>query len=60
MKDDPTTRGPADRRRINLQENYEVSYWAEKFRCTRTQLEQAVRAAGVMADDVERHLKQQR
>jgi hypothetical protein len=57
MSDDRTKRGPADRSRINIHEAYEVEYWTHKFGCTRSQLENAVKAVGVMADKVEAHLK---
>jgi hypothetical protein len=32
MADDPTERGPQDRSRINLSEDYEVRYWTEKLK----------------------------
>ncbi len=56
MSDDKTNRGPADRARINIHEDYEVKYWSHKFGVTADQLRAAVRAAGVMARDVARHL----
>lgn len=31
MADDNTIRGPQDRSRINLSEDYEVRYWTDKF-----------------------------
>jgi hypothetical protein len=31
MADDKTNRGPQDRTRINLSEDYEVRYWTKKF-----------------------------
>ena len=31
MADDRTNRGPQDRSRINLGEDYEVRYWTDKF-----------------------------
>ena len=57
MADDRSNRGPADRARVNVNEDYEVRYWCGKFGCTEAQLRAAVRAVGVMADDVERELK---
>jgi hypothetical protein len=59
MADDRNIRGPADRTRVNVNENYEVRYWTQKFGCTEAQLRAAVKAVGVMAADVERHLKSQ-
>ena len=52
MADDRNIRGAADRSRINMQEDYEVRYWTEKWSVTREQLADAVRAVGVMVKDV--------
>ena len=52
MADDRSIRGAADRSRINMQEDYEVRYWTEKWSVTREQLAAAVRAVGVMVKDV--------
>jgi hypothetical protein len=49
-------RGPADRKRINVHESWELQYWANHFRVTPQQLIYAVRSAGVMVDDVARYL----
>ena len=56
MSDDRTNRGPADRSRVNVNEDYEVRYWCKEFGCTETQLRAAVRAVGVMVTDVRRYL----
>jgi hypothetical protein len=58
MSDDKSKVGKPDRDRINLDEDYEVQDWCEKFGCSESQLRAAVAAAGVMADDVERYLAQ--
>jgi hypothetical protein len=50
--------GGADRRRINVNEDYELSDWAKKFGVSKDQLKEAVRAAGTEAAKVEQHLKQ--
>jgi Protein of unknown function (DUF3606) len=34
MGDDKTLKGPQDRNRISLSEDYEVRYWCEKFGVT--------------------------
>lgn len=57
MADDKTNRGPADRARVNVNEDYEVTYWCEKFGCSPSELRAAVNAVGVMADKVEGYLK---
>jgi hypothetical protein len=57
MADDTSKAGPADRSRINVNEDHELRYWTAKFGCTTTELKTAVAAVGVMADKVEAHLK---
>jgi len=57
MADDKTNRGPQDRTRIAMGEDYEVDYWTGKFGVTRERLQQAVDAVGTSAEAVERHLK---
>ncbi len=57
MSDDKSNRGPQDRSRINVNEDYELDYWSKKFGVTREQLKEAVKAVGVGADAVEAHLK---
>jgi hypothetical protein len=56
MADDLKMTGKQDRDRINLEEDYEVRDWAKKFGVSEEQLRSAVKAAGPMAKDVQRHL----
>jgi hypothetical protein len=49
MADDKTDRGPQDRSRINLNEDYEVRYWTKKFGVTKDELAKAVAKAGQSA-----------
>jgi hypothetical protein len=56
MADDLHNRGPRDRARVNVDEDWEVRYWCGEFGCTEVQLRAAVRAVGPMAADVRRHL----
>ncbi len=56
MADDRTITGPADRIRININEDYEVRYWTEKWRISREELAAAVSEAGVMVKDVAKKL----
>jgi hypothetical protein len=56
MSDDLKNRGGQDRSRINVHEEHEVRYWTQELGVTREQLEAAVKAAGVMASDVRKHL----
>jgi hypothetical protein len=57
MSDDLNNRGPADRTRVNVNEDYEARYWAAKWNVTEDELRAAVAGVGVMAEDVERALK---
>jgi hypothetical protein len=57
MPDDLSNRGPQDRARINIGEEYEVRYWSQKFGVSPEQLEAAVQKVGDSVDAVERELK---
>lgn len=57
MADDKTNRGPQDRSRINLSEDYEVRYWTDKFGISTAQLEEVVKEVGVSATAVEEALR---
>jgi hypothetical protein len=56
MTDDLHNRGPADRARVNVNEPWEVRWWCKDFGCTEAQLRTAVRAVGVSAAAVRKHL----
>ena len=49
--------GRPDRDRINVNEDYELQDWSDKFGVTREELKNAVQAVGPMAKDVEAYLK---
>lgn len=57
MSDDKTLRGPQDRSRIAMGEDYEVEYWTDRFGVSRDRLQQAVDAVGTNAEAVEQYLK---
>ena len=57
MADDLTNRGPTDRDRVNVNEDWEMRYWTGKFACTDEELRAAVKAVGPMKDDVEQYLR---
>lgn len=57
MSDNLHKRHSGDQDRINIHEPYEVRDWCKKFNCTSAELTAAVKAVGVMAKDVEKHLK---
>jgi hypothetical protein len=56
MSDDRTQRGPQDRSRININEDYELQYWSQKFGVTDEELVSAVDAVGPMVNDVAQRL----
>ena len=56
MSDDKTKTGKADRIRINIEEEYELSDWSAKLGVTRWEVKAAVRKVGPMAKDVAREL----
>ncbi|MXV50419.1 DUF3606 domain-containing protein [Pedobacter sp. HMF7647] len=55
--DDKKTVGSPDRDRVNVNEDYEVQYWTEKFGVSADELKAAVKAAGTSATAVEAYLK---
>lgn len=57
MSDDLQNRGPRDRARVNVNEDWEVRWWCKEFGCTEQQLRDTVKRVGVMADNVRRALK---
>ena len=57
MADDPKIRGGADRQRINVDQDYELRHWSQKFGVSPDELRRAVRQVGPMADAVEAHLR---
>jgi len=57
MMDNKDNIGSPDRDRINVNEDYELQYWSEKFGVSRDELKAAVKAVGTFADDVRKHLE---
>lgn len=56
MADNPKERGPQDRARVNLEQDYEVQYWTEKWGVNEGQLRNAVREVGSSSAAVARQL----
>ncbi|MFT9291605.1 DUF3606 domain-containing protein [Gluconobacter oxydans] len=56
MPDDKTKRRPQDASKINIHEPYEVNWWTHKFNVSEAQLVAAVKAVGVSAAAVAKHL----
>jgi hypothetical protein len=56
VADDLTKKGPQDRSRVSLTEDYEVRYWSEKFGVSAEELQAAVNKVGNSAKAVEQEL----
>jgi len=56
MADDLKKTGRQDDERINVEQEHELGYWAEKLGVSREQLRKAVQAAGPVVKDVQRQL----
>ena len=57
MADDLTNRGPSDRSKVNVHEDWEVRWWCSKWNVTKAQLVAAVNAVGTTsAKKVAEHL----
>jgi len=55
--DNKAKTGSPDGKRINVEEDYELEYWSEKFGISRNELKKAVKAAGTSAAAVKNYLK---
>jgi hypothetical protein len=60
MADDKRNPGRPDRDRINMEEDYEVQYWSEKFGVSQEELAAAVKKVGPMVSDVKWELRTHR
>ncbi|WP_263418695.1 DUF3606 domain-containing protein [Terriglobus albidus] len=56
MADNLKDRGPQDRTRINVNEDWEVRYWTKELGVTEDRLRHLVQLHGVSADAVRRAL----
>ena len=56
MSDDLRDRGPQDRSRVNVSEEWELRYWSEKFGVSPDAVKSAVAKVGPMVKNVEEHL----
>ena len=57
MADDLTKSGGQDRKRINMNQDFEVRDWSAKFGVSKEELQKAVDAVGNEASKVEEYLK---
>lgn len=56
MSDDLENKGPQDRSRISLNEQWEINYWTKKLNCTEEELRRAVERVGNSAASVEEEI----
>jgi len=56
MGDNLSLRRPQDSSRVNVNEDWEVRYWCDKWNVTKAQLIAAVKAVGVSATAVAKYL----
>ena len=59
MADDSNNRGPVSRTHINVNEGFELRYWAKDFGVSLDQVKSAVRKVGAETDLVRAELKRQ-
>ena len=57
MSDNTASSGGQDRKRININQDYELRDWSEKFGVTPEKLKEAVAAVGDQAFKVEQYLR---
>ena len=57
MSDNKQKSGGQDRARINVNQDYELRDWSDKFGVTKERLKEAVQAVGDSADKVQEYLK---
>jgi hypothetical protein len=56
MSDDLKQRGPQDRSRVNLHEQWELTFWMDQLRISEEQLKEAVAAVGNSATRVREYI----
>ena len=56
MTDNTADRGPQDRSRISLSQDFEVRYWSQRFGIDEDALRAAVEDVGPSVQDVEQYL----
>jgi hypothetical protein len=56
MADDLKQTGKADDQRINISQDYELTYWSERLGVSKEELREAVSKAGPLVKDVEQQL----
>ena len=56
MSDDLKNRGPQDRARVNVHEEWERRWWCEHYGVSEERLKEAVEKVGVSAEKVKEYL----
>lgn len=56
MSDNTQSPGGQDRKRVNVNEDYELRDWSKKFGVTPGEIRAAVRAVGDLAENVKEYL----
>ena len=56
MSDDLGRKRPEDPKRININQSWELTYWADKFGVSGAKIKDAVNEVGVMVVDVKEYL----
>lgn len=57
MSDDKSKRGPADRSRINMDEDYEVRYWTKELGVDEETLKSIVQRVGSSVEKVRAEIR---
>jgi len=57
MADNPQDRGPQDRARINVNEEWELRYWTKELGVSEERLRKAVQKVGASTEAVRQELK---
>lgn len=57
MSDDSNRRSPEDPTRININHEWELDYWADKFGISQEEFISAIRTVGVLVYELERYLR---
>ena len=56
MPDDLGTKGPTDKKWVDVNESREVSWWASALLTTEEKLKTAVKTVGTRVKDIRKHL----
>jgi hypothetical protein len=58
--DDKNKRGPQDASKVNVNEDYELRYWTNRFNISEERLREAVKEVGPSVSAIEEYLKKGR